>query len=366
VRAWIAAVVLGSLLIPTVGSLATTHRSKLQRLEEQRQQVARRLADRNRHAATLRSHINILNDAINGIQVQINKLDGMIARVQSEVRTAQAHINATQSQIDKIKHLATAEAIMLYKTGDTQTLDTLLNSKSLTELDNRVELLGVAASQNTAALIRFGRLEAQLEAEHQALFNRRSELTKELGAKQQSLDKRASLRRRVTADLTALTGKINADKDKEKGLTNQEKHIRVVIAQAQAKQAVTVTGISSQGFIWPLNGPITSPFGMRWGSLHPGIDIGGFTGEPFVAAKGGRVIYASWMDGYGNATMVDVGGGVVTLYGHQVRLGVSLGQTVKQGQVIGYVGCTGFCTGPHLHFEVRVNGTAVDPMQFLP
>ncbi len=358
--------ILGSLLIPTVGSLARTHTSKLQRLEDQRKQVARRLAGRTAHAATLRSHINILNDAINGLQVQINKLDGMIRRVQSQVRTAQAHIDATQSQIDKIKHLATKQAIMLYKTGGTQTLDTLLNSKSLTELDNRVELLGIAASQNTAALIRFGRLEAQLEVEHQALFNRRTQLNHERGAKQQSLGKRAHLRNRVAADLTALNGKIRADKDKERGLASQEKRIRIVIAQAQAKHAVTVTDISSQGFIWPLNGPITSPFGMRWGSLHPGIDIGGFTGEPFVAAKGGRVIYASWMDGYGNATMVDVGGGIVTLYGHQVRLGVSVGQTVNQGQVIGYVGCTGLCTGPHLHFEVRVNGTAVNPMQFLP
>ncbi|MEA2509108.1 MAG: hypothetical protein QOG21_1190 [Actinomycetota bacterium] len=357
---------LGSLLIPTVGSLAGTHSSKLHRLEQQRQQVARRLAARTQHAATLRSRINILNHAINGLQIQINGLNRMIGRVRSDVRTAQAHIDATQSQIDKIKHLATAQAVMLYKTGGTQTLDMLLKSRSLTELDNKVELLGVAANQNTSALVRFGRLQAQLVREHQSLFNRQAELRKERGAQQHSLEQRANLRDRVTHYLTTLNGKIRAAKDKERGLAGQEKQIRVVIAQAQAKNAVTVTGISSQGFIWPLNGPITSPFGPRWGSFHPGIDISGFTGEPFVAAKGGRVIYASWMDGYGNATMVDVGGGVVTLYGHQSRLGVSVGQTVQQGQVIGYVGCTGLCTGPHLHFEVRVNGTAVDPMQFLP
>jgi murein DD-endopeptidase MepM/ murein hydrolase activator NlpD len=366
VRAWVAAVMLGSLLIPTVGSLAGTRTSKLRRLEEQRQQVENRLADRTRHAGRLRAHINILNEAINSIQVQINSLNRMIARVRSQVRTAQAHIAATQREMDKIRHLATAQAVMLYKSGGTETLNALLDSKTLTELDNRMELLGVAASQNTAALVRFGRLRAQLQDQHRVLFDRQAELRKERSAHQRTLDKRAELRKGVAADLARLNGKIRADKDKEHGLASQENHIKVLIAQAQAKNAVTVTGISSEGFIWPLNGPITSPFGPRWGTIHPGIDIDGFTGEPFVAAKGGRVIYAAYMNGYGNATMVDVGGGVVTLYGHQSRLGVSLGQTVNQGQVIGYVGCTGLCTGSHLHFEVRVNGTAVDPMQFLP
>jgi murein DD-endopeptidase MepM/ murein hydrolase activator NlpD len=366
VRAWIAAVMLASLLIPTVGSLARPRASKLHHLESQRRQLARRVADRSAHAATLRSHINVLNRAINGLQIQINKLDTMIGRVQSSVRTAQAHIDATRSQIDKIKDLATAQAVMLYKTGGSQTLSTLLNSKSLVELDDRVELLGVAASQNTAALIRFGRLQAQLRSQHRVLFERQAELRRERASRQRSLDQRAGLRARIAADLKDLNGEIRAAKDKERGLAHQEKHIKILIAQAQAKSAVTVMGLSSQGFIWPLNAPITSPFGPRWGSFHPGIDLGGYTGEPFVAAKGGRVIYASWMDGYGNATMIDVGGGIVTLYGHQSRLGVRVGENVNQGQVIGYVGCTGYCTGPHLHFEVRANGTAVDPMRYLP
>jgi murein DD-endopeptidase MepM/ murein hydrolase activator NlpD len=366
VRAWIAAVILGSLLIPTVGSLAGTRTTKLHRLQDQRRQLARQVAARSRHAATLRARVDVLNQAITNLQRQINKLDGMIKKVQSSVRTAQSHIDATQAQIDKIKRLATSQAVMLYESGGSQTLNALLNSRSLIELDNRVELLGVAATKNTAALVRFGRLQAQLRAQHQVLFNKQAQLRKELAVQQHSLADRASIRKKIAADLQRLNGKIRAGKDREKGLSRQEKHIKIVIAQAQAKSAVTVMGISSQGFIWPLNAPITSPFGPRWGGFHPGIDLAGFTGEPFVAAKGGRVIYASWMDGYGNATMIDVGGGIVTLYGHQSRLGVHVGENVSQGQVIGYVGCTGLCTGPHLHFEVRVNGTAVDPMRFLP
>ena len=122
---------------------------------------------------------------------------------------------------------------------------------------------------------------------------------------------------------------------------------------------------SAAGLIWPVSGPVTSPFGMRWGRMHEGIDIGVGYGTPIHAAASGRVIYAGWMEGYGNLVAIDHGRGMSTAYGHQSRIAVSNGQTVSQGQVIGYVGCTGHCFGPHLHFEVRINGTPVDPMGYL-
>ena len=122
---------------------------------------------------------------------------------------------------------------------------------------------------------------------------------------------------------------------------------------------------SAAGLIWPVNGPVTSPFGMRWGRMHEGIDIGVPYGTPIHAAASGRVVYAGWMSGYGNLVAIDHGRGLSTAYGHQSSIAVSNGQTVSQGQVIGYVGCTGHCFGPHLHFEVRINGTPVDPMGYL-
>jgi murein DD-endopeptidase MepM/ murein hydrolase activator NlpD len=141
-------------------------------------------------------------------------------------------------------------------------------------------------------------------------------------------------------------------------------------AQLQAAQAAssyrpTDSTPSASGFIWPVNGPVTSPFGMRWGRMHTGIDIGVAYGTPIHAAASGRVIYARWMDGYGNLVFIDHGRGISTGYAHQSSIAVSNGQTVTQGDVIGYVGCTGHCFGPHLHFEVRVNGTPVDPLGYL-
>jgi murein DD-endopeptidase MepM/ murein hydrolase activator NlpD len=119
-------------------------------------------------------------------------------------------------------------------------------------------------------------------------------------------------------------------------------------------------------FQWPVSGPITSPFGMRWGTLHPGIDIGVPTGTPIHAAGSGTVVWCGWMSGYGNLVMIDHHNGLATLYGHQSRVAVACGQNVTTGDVIGYSGCTGFCTGPHVHFEVRANGTPVDPLGYLP
>ena len=114
-----------------------------------------------------------------------------------------------------------------------------------------------------------------------------------------------------------------------------------------------------------MSGPITSPFGWRWGRMHQGIDIGVPMGTPIKAAAAGTIIYCGWESGYGNLTVIDHGGNLATAYGHQSSIAVTCGQQVAQGQVIGYVGCTGHCTGPHLHFEVRIDGNPVDPMGYL-
>jgi murein DD-endopeptidase MepM/ murein hydrolase activator NlpD len=121
---------------------------------------------------------------------------------------------------------------------------------------------------------------------------------------------------------------------------------------------------SASGLIWPVSGPVVSPFGWRWGRMHEGIDIGVGYGTPIAAAASGVIIYAGWMGGYGNLIIIDHGGGLATAYAHQTSFAVG-GGPVSQGQTIGYVGCTGHCFGPHLHFEVRVNGAAVDPLGYL-
>jgi murein DD-endopeptidase MepM/ murein hydrolase activator NlpD len=124
--------------------------------------------------------------------------------------------------------------------------------------------------------------------------------------------------------------------------------------------------VSGSGLAWPTQGTVTSGFGYRWGALHAGIDIANNQGTPVRAAKAGTVILAGWNGGYGNCIVIDHGGGFSTLYGHNVRLRVSEGQRVSQGDLIADMGSTGNSTGPHSHFETRVNGNPQDPMRYLP
>jgi murein DD-endopeptidase MepM/ murein hydrolase activator NlpD len=149
-------------------------------------------------------------------------------------------------------------------------------------------------------------------------------------------------------------------------LAAQSEELAAAIRNAQTSAGSIGSGApSAAGFIWPLNGPLTSGYGMRWGRLHEGIDIAAPTGTPIWAAAAGTVIYAGWLGGYGNLVVVDHGNGLATAYAHaSVNLG-SVGQSVAQGETVSLVGSTGHSTGPHLHFEVRVNGVAVDPLLYL-
>jgi len=138
------------------------------------------------------------------------------------------------------------------------------------------------------------------------------------------------------------------------------------IRAAQAGAGSTGTGQpSAAGFVWPCEGVVVSGFGVRWGRMHEGIDIACAYGAPVHAAAAGTVIYAGWMQGYGNLVVLDHGNGISTAYAHASAILVSVGQSVGQGEEVSLVGATGHATGPHLHFEVRVNGVAVDPLSYL-
>lgn len=138
----------------------------------------------------------------------------------------------------------------------------------------------------------------------------------------------------------------------------------VILAFAPAANARVGTGYSL-GFLWPADGIVSSPFGARWGGFHPGVDIGSLHSLTVRAASAGRVVAegpAIGYEGYGNVVVLDLGGGFTTIYGHLARAIVRRGAEVTPGEVIGIAGCTGWCTGTHLHFELRDRGVPMDPM----
>jgi murein DD-endopeptidase MepM/ murein hydrolase activator NlpD len=365
VRASIAVTILATLLIPAVGSVAGTHK-QLRKTRNELGALRNKIDSDSAQAKSLRGRVDVLSAQISQLQKQINELDVHIAGIRSRVRSSQARIDVVQHKMDGLKDLAEAQAVALYESGGTSTLDALLGSDSLSELDSRLAMLGIAAEKNTGALLKYGRYRQEIEAEHAVLFEIEQNLAAQLADRTSLSNRLGQQRIELAAQLVKINGELDAEHDREEGLAAKANDLRDQIVAAQAKRSVTSLGTSAEGFIWPLNGPITSPYGPRWGSFHPGIDIGGYTGEPIVAAKGGVVIMAGAYSGYGNAVIIDHGGSIATLYGHQSRIGVSNGQRVQQGDIIGYVGCTGYCTGPHLHFEVRVNGQHVNPMPYLP
>ena len=360
-----AGVAAGTLLVPSLASWAGP-REDLKETNHRLAQVRGFINHGSTRAVALEKRIDRLNRRITRGQIELNKLDSAIRRISSSVRSAHARIGSIQHEIDRIQNLAAEQAVALYKAGSTDALDALLTSSSLGELNSRVELMGAAAADNTGALIRFGRLQTQIRQEYRTLFTMETRLNRSKAIQTQLMSALAADKKRVSHAFSELRTKLHDHKESEHHLEDAGADIRQEILTAKVGAELAALGISSEGFIWPLNGGVTSPFGLRWGRLHAGIDINGYTGQPIAAAKSGVPIYVgSGMSGYGNVVILDHGGGLATLYAHMSDFGETSG-SVDQGDIIGYVGCTGSCYGDHLHFEVHLGGNPVDPMSYLP
>lgn len=361
----VAGVAVGTLLIPSLASWASP-RGDLRDTKHRLAQVRGFIDHGSSRAASLKKQIDRLNRRITRAQITLNRLDSEIRRISSSVRSARSRIDSISREIDRVEDLAADQAVALYKAGSTDALDALLASSSLGELNSRVEMLGAAAAENTGALVRFGRLQTQIRQEYKTLFDMETRLHDRKATETRVMRSLASDKRLVSQAFSKLKTKLQDGKETERHLEAAAADIRFEILTAKVGAELAALGLSSEGFIWPLNGGVTSPFGPRWGRLHAGIDINGYTGQPIAAAKSGVPIYVgSGMSGYGNVVILDHGGGLATLYAHMSGF-ADISVRVAQGDIIGYVGCSGNCYGDHLHFEVHLGGNPVDPMSYLP
>jgi murein DD-endopeptidase MepM/ murein hydrolase activator NlpD len=272
--------------------------------------------------------------------------------------------------------------IDIYETRDPTLLDVILESNSLQDALDRLHYLEAIAQQDKhiarsvgtardrvrVARERTKHVRARVRSETQVIAVRTQQqriARIELLASRRGLAGKRVRQRNALASTREQKAVMIAEAN---ALAAEDARIRAQLAAAQAARAssgTTDATPSAHGLIWPVNGPVTSPFGYRWGRLHAGIDIGVGYGTPIHAAATGRVVLAGWTGGYGNYTCIDHGGGLATCYAHQSSYAVSAGAQVSQGQVIGYVGSTGHSFGAHLHFEVRINGNPVDPLGYL-
>jgi murein DD-endopeptidase MepM/ murein hydrolase activator NlpD len=350
-----------------------------------------RIAAARAQEAQLAGEINSLTGRIRDLEAQegdvalrLEALDRDLALHQRRLDKINALFNLQTEQLRFLKgQHATAVSrlnsrlVQLYEEGDHSALEVVLGTRSLSDALDQIDYMDAVAKQDSQIVVQVGEARVEMRsarARTAKIRERVAAATRVITFRRQQA---AALRERLRAGKRSLAA---ARGQRQHALADTRESEREWIAEAsalrQASAAVasaihsapsssTSSSPSSSGLIWPAAGPITSPYGMRWGSLHPGIDISAGTGTPIKAAAGGRVIVAGYSGGYGNLTVIDHGNGIATAYAHQSSLAAPAGQQVGQGQVVGYVGSTGFSTGPHLHFEVRVNGSPVDPLGYL-
>jgi murein DD-endopeptidase MepM/ murein hydrolase activator NlpD len=308
-----------------------------------------------------------------GIAVQSTETDAATqaaSAASAAADSAQAKLAATEKRMADLKQQASTAAVQAYVHPASGAFLELVKSKDLAEASRRQAFMSQVVQVDTDVLGQLRAVRQDQQAQQANLVALRDQAA---ARKQAAADKLAELQKLRSDQVrlhAALDVRIQEYTNEVDALSREESNIQSLIKTRQTKgesvDGTPTPAKSSSGLIWPAKGPISSPFGYRWGALHAGIDIDSGYGAPIVAAKSGTVIMAGWNGGYGNCTIIDHGGGFSTLYGHQSRMLVSEGQSVKQGQLIGYTGATGNVTGPHLHFETRVNGTPQNPVPFLP
>ncbi|MEX0620288.1 MAG: peptidoglycan DD-metalloendopeptidase family protein [Solirubrobacterales bacterium] len=362
--------------------------------------VEERLSETEERLAEFDSQRGVLSEEISSLSARIKAYEAQVAALRAEERKVEIRLAGKQAELDRAQdEFATAfgelevlaerlerslvilsdRLVAIYQSGSTDITDLVLISADYGELIEQSEYLEHIQNQDETIINRVRDLRDQQQAvvvQLKAAKEKIESARDAIAAEELNL---ATARRAVQSQQSELSATRGQRQSVLDGVDERAASFEEVRADLQAKiqeQIAAASGLSTlpagpmsapsaAGLIWPLSGTLTSGFGYRWGRMHEGIDISVPEGTPIRSAKGGTVIMASYNGGYGNYTCVDHGSGLSTCYAHQSGFVAGAGQSVDQGQIIGYSGNTGSSTGPHLHFEVRVNGAAQDPMGYL-
>ena len=329
------------------------------------------------------TRIESLQGEINATQSRLDRAQSSLDRQKDELLEVRDQLEESRDRLERLRsELATARKVLaarlveIYKADAPDALTVVLEADGFGDLLERAEFLERISDQDREITddVRVLRDQARDQAIELADLEQREQLAAERILRER--DQIASAQNQLLSSRDELAS-ARADK---RGALAQVHDSRVALEgdlkaleAEQARVQAALTGVAAPGpiqagsgqLIWPVNGPVVSPFGMRWGRLHAGLDIAVGSGTAIRAADSGRVVLLGWVGGYGNYTCIQHNASLSTCYAHQSSFATSNGANVSQGQVIGYVGCTGHCFGDHLHFETRINGSPVDPMGYL-
>jgi septal ring factor EnvC (AmiA/AmiB activator) len=389
------AIVIAALILPvTFAGAQSAEQRQLQDARDRIAAVSRDLADAEAEAGEAEAELADADERLAEVEAVVNDVAAALERQRGAVAEAEARLAEVEDEAAAVRARLEARAASMFKQGAVRDFDVLLSSEGAEEALARSTYLRALTLGDVSASEALGAVEVAVDAERERLRIEEERLDDMLAEQQELLAEVERLRNSralAAADARARVEQLDAEKDDlvaESGriedLINQrQEEARAAAREAERQRArqaeaartapapsggggsANVSAPSSSGFAWPLCAPVTSEYGPRWGRMHQGLDQGAGTGTPIGASKAGTVIFAGWQGGYGNLTLIDHHDGVVTAYAHQSSMSVSAGQSVSQGATIGHVGNTGNSTGPHLHFETRVNGSAVNPRQYL-
>jgi murein DD-endopeptidase MepM/ murein hydrolase activator NlpD len=327
---------------------------------------------------TLQREISTLRRRERRVAYTLAAKRAQLERVRARYQKEHERYLRLRRKLHRAQNVLAARLVAIYKSDQPDFVTVVLEADGFHDMLVRADYMSRIGEQDSAIVDRVRELKQQSAKKRAlllALKDQAQDAVNAIEAQQRALEEtRAGIESRQSdlADTRhAKQGALASTRARERDLEGDVAALEAASAQVtnQLRGAGSLPAgpikQGSGGYIWPVNGPVVSGFGMRWGRLHAGVDISAPTGTPVRASASGRVAIAGWMGGYGNYTCIQHGGGTATCYAHQSSIGVSVGQSVSQGQVIGSCGCTGHCFGPHVHFEVRVNGTPVDPMGYL-
>ncbi|MDH3227256.1 MAG: peptidoglycan DD-metalloendopeptidase family protein [Thermoleophilia bacterium] len=328
---------------------------------------------------SVESQLEPLEARLGSLEAEVSRLRSRLESLTSRLLIERQKLVEAEDELAKRRLLLERRLKDIYVRGETDPIVVLLQTRSINDATEAAKLMELAVDQDRdtanavreyAASVKATRdkiaevrkdVEAS-EARAAAAAEEVRRITDELRKEREGLSKLQSGRKKLLSKVTADRAELEAHTS---ALAAESAALAARINGLQSTAPTSGSSPSASGFIWPVSGPLTSTFGPRWGRMHEGIDISGSTGTGIAAAAGGTVIIAGPQGGYGNLVVVDHGGGVSTAYAHLSSIGVGVGQAVAQGSVVGGLGNTGNSTGPHLHFEVRVNGAAQNPLGYL-
>jgi len=338
----------------------------LREVQEKLQDLDKSISSNENEQSKLLREINAIEKQIRTLEEEINVLENQIAYKEAEIEETNLKLEEAIKKLEEKKELLNERLRVMYKTGNVGYVEVILGSEDFEDLLSRVDMLKRILVHDKNLIEEMVEHQKSIEEHKVQLEEARKKLNEfhvEKNQRQETLE--ANLKK-VKVKKKALEKDHQALEAQEDNLNDEADKIAKIIENLKLMEKYVGGKMS-----WPIKDhrPISSYFGNRLHPIfkktkfHSGIDIPANEGSKINAAQDGRVIYSGWLGGYGKAVMIDHGGGVVTLYGHNSKLLVKEGEMVKRNQVISLCGSTGYSTGPHLHFEIKKDNSFVDPLK---